>query len=108
MRSGPAATEPITVAFSPFESTALFWIAADQGLFDRNGPPISLQPYDSGAATLGGIVNGDADISIGAAEYPLVRQAFANSSVRALAVMDKGDFIYLIGRKDGGSSYPRT
>jgi len=95
-------TEPITVAFSPFESTALFWIAADQGFFNRHGLDITLRHFDSGAAALDSVMNGDADLCVGTTEYPLVRQAFANASVRTLAVIDKGDFIYLVGRKDRG------
>ena len=98
--SGPP--EPITVGWSPFESTALFWIAEDRHFFSENGLCVTLRRYDSGAASLDGVVNGEADITVGATEYPLVRQAFLNTSIRAIACMDRGEFTYLVGRKDRG------
>jgi NitT/TauT family transport system substrate-binding protein len=102
-RPPPAdALEPLTVAWAPFESTALFWVAEDRQFFAGNGLCLSLRRYDSGAATLDAIANGDAGIAVGSAEYPLVRQAFANGSARAIACIDRAEFIYLVGRKDRG------
>ncbi len=94
--------ESITVAYSPFESTALFWIAEDQQFFGKNGLNITLRKYDSGAAALEGVVNGEADIAIGISEFPLVRKAFENTRARAIGNIDKGDFIYLVARRDRG------
>jgi len=94
--------ESITVAYSPFESTALFWIAEDQQFFGKNGINITLRKYDSGAAALEGVVNGEADIAIGISEFPLVRKAFENTRARAIGNIDKGDFIYLVARRDRG------
>lgn len=94
--------EPITVAWSPYESTALFWVAEDQRYFSENGLCVTLRRYDSGAASLDGVVNGEAEIAVGVTEYPLVRQAFWNTSVRTIGCMDRGEFIYLVGRKDRG------
>ncbi len=94
--------ESITVGYSPFESTALFWIAKDQDFFGKNGLNVTLRKYDSGAATLEGIVNGEADIAVGITEFPLVRKAFQNTRVRAIGIIDKGDFIYLVARRDRG------
>ncbi len=73
--SQKAATEPveaITVAYSPFEYTALFWIADDQHFFEKNGLNLTLRKYDSGAASLDGVANGEADITVGVTEFPLV------------------------------------
>ena len=95
-------TEPVTVAYSPFESTALFWIAEDQGFFKNNGLNVIPQKYDSGAAALDGVVNSEADIALGISEFPLVRKAFENVPVRAIGSIDKGDFIYLVARRDHG------
>ncbi len=94
--------ESITVGYSPFESTALFWIAEDRQFFGKNGINITLRKYDSGAAALEGTVNGEADIAIGISEFPLVRKAFENTRARAIGNIDKGDFIYLVGRRDRG------
>jgi NitT/TauT family transport system substrate-binding protein len=97
-----ATAEPITVAWSPFESTAIFWVAEDRAFFRENGLCVTLRRYDSGAATLDGLVNGEAEIAVGAAEYPLVRQAFRNASLRTIGCLDRGEFIYLVARKDRG------
>ena len=94
--------ESITIAYSPFESTALFWIAKDQGFFGQNGLNVTLHKYDSGAAALDGVVNSEADIGVGISEFPLVRKAFQNTRVRAIGNIDKGDFIYLVARRDRG------
>lgn len=92
--------EEITVAYSPFESGALFWIAEDQGYFRQNGLNLTLKKYDSGAASLNGLVNGESDMTVGVTEYPLVWKAFEGARVRAIGTMDKGDFIYIVARKD--------
>lgn len=96
----PAEPEPITVAYSPFESTALFWIARDRQFFENNGIDITLRKYDTGAASLGGVLNGEADITVGMSEFPVVRMAFQHESMVILGNANKGEFIYLIGRKD--------
>jgi len=92
--------EPVTLAYSPFESTALLWIADNQHFFAQNGLNVTLKKYNSGAASLDGLVNGDADIAIGVTEFPLVIKASGDAPVRALGNIDKGNFIYLVGRKD--------
>jgi NitT/TauT family transport system substrate-binding protein len=98
--------EEITVAYSPFESGALFWIAEDQGYFRQNGLNLTLKKYDSGAEALSSVVNGEADITIGVTEYPLVWRAFQDAPVRAVGTMDKGDFIYIVARKDRIENIP--
>ena len=102
--SGPM--ESIIVAYSPFESTALFWIAEDQQYFSQNGLNISLRKYDSGAASLTGVLNGEADILVGLSEFPAVRMAFQKEKFAILGNTNKGEFIYLIGRKDRGIEKP--
>lgn len=94
--------EPITVAYAPFESTVFLWVAEDQHFFEQNGLNLTLRKYDSGAGTLDGVINGEADLSVGVAEFPLVGKAFHNANVRAIGNIDKGDFIYIVARKDRG------
>jgi ABC-type nitrate/sulfonate/bicarbonate transport system substrate-binding protein len=94
--------ESVVVAYSPFESTSLFWIAENQRYFSRNGLNISLRKYDSGAASLSGVLNGEADISVGLSEFPVVRMAFQKKEMAILGNANKGEFIYLIGRRDRG------
>ena len=96
------APDPITVAYSPFESTALFWIAVDQHFLEKNGLNVSLRSYNSGPAALEGMLDGEADIAVGTSEFPLVGKAFQKARVRAMGNIDKGSFIYLVGRRDRG------
>ena len=98
--SGPI--ESITVAYSPFESTALLWVAKDQRYFQDNGLSVSLRKYDTGAASLAGLANGEAAVVVGISEFPVVRSAFQGGGMRIIANADKGEFIYLVGRNDRG------
>ncbi len=96
------APEPVTVAWSPFESTALVWIADDQGFFSRNGLNLTLRRYDTGAASLDGVLAGEADIAVGTTEFPLVRRAFQKEQIHIIGIIDRSQFVYLVGRKDRG------
>jgi NitT/TauT family transport system substrate-binding protein len=94
--------EAITIAYSPFESTALLWIADDQKYFVQNGLDITLRKYDSGVDALDGMMNGEADIVLGANEFPLVGRAFQKAKIRTIGSVAKSEFIYLVGRRDRG------
>jgi ABC-type nitrate/sulfonate/bicarbonate transport system substrate-binding protein len=94
--------DEITAAWSPYESTALFWVAEDRQFLAENGLCVTLRRYETGAAALDGVVNGEAALAVGPSEFPLVRQAFRNASVRAIGCIDRGEFNYLVGRKDRG------
>ncbi|MBN1369869.1 MAG: ABC transporter substrate-binding protein [Dehalococcoidaceae bacterium] len=98
--------ESIVVAYSPFESTALFWIARDQQFFGNNGLEITLRKYDTGAASLSGVLGGEADIAVGMTEFPVVRMAFQQEAMVILGNANKGEFIYLIGRQDRDINQP--
>jgi ABC-type nitrate/sulfonate/bicarbonate transport system substrate-binding protein len=101
-KSAPEPAESITVAYSPFEYTALYWIAEDQHFFEKNGLNITLRKYDSGAASLDGVLNGEADITVGVSEFPLVGKALQNAPVRVIGNIDTGNFIYIVAREDRG------
>jgi len=103
---GQVPPEQVTVAYSPYESTALLWIARDRGFFQENGLNVTLRKYDSGSGSLDGVLRGEADMTIGVTEFPLVRQVFSGTQARALGVVDHGFFTYLVARKDRGIAYP--
>lgn len=86
-------TESITVAYAPFEPTALIWIAEDRHFFNRNGVSINFRKYGAGVEALDGMINGKADIAAGVAEFPLVGSAFNKNEIRILCAMDKAEFI---------------
>lgn len=94
--------DAVVVAWSPFESTALVWVAEAQGLFGHNGLEITWRKYDSGAASLNAVVAGEADVAVGVTEFPLVRKALGGQKVLAIANIDKGEFIYIVASKSQG------
>jgi len=94
--------ESIAIAYSPFESTALLWIAEDQHFFSRNGLNITLRKYDAGVDALDGTLKGEADIAVGIAEFPMVGRVLQKVKIRIFGDVDKAEFIYLVGRKDRG------
>ena len=98
--TGPV--ESVTVSYSPFESTALFWIAQDRSYFSRNGLNITPRKYDTGSAALDGVTKGEVEIGVGISELPLVIRAFRKEKLRIVANMDEAELIYLVGRKDRG------
>jgi NitT/TauT family transport system substrate-binding protein len=99
-------SESITVAYSPFESCALFLIAVDRGFFEENGLNLTLYRSDSGAAALGDMLSGKADMAVSVSEFPLIRMALQGTPARAVASMDKAEYIYIIARKDRGITNP--
>lgn len=93
---------PVSVAWSPFESLGLYYVALDQGFFKANGLSITERKYDSGSGALSGMLAGEADIVVGTTEFPLVNQALRQASLKSIAVIAKSDFIYVVARKDRG------
>lgn len=101
-RAGDAGIgEPITIGTPPLESSALIYIAEDQGMFVSNGLSVALRGYDTGAAALNGLVNGEVEIAV-PAEYALVGKAFNKDKIRAIASIDKAEYFYLVARRDRG------
>ncbi len=94
--------ESIDVAYSPFESVALFWIAEKQNFFSQNGLNVTSHKYDSGAGALDGVLKGEADIAVGTTEFPFTVRVLNNARIRTIGSISKGEFTYLIGRKDRG------
>lgn len=78
------------------------WIAEDQRFFTRNGLDVSFRKYDTGAGAVDGMLKGEADVTMGTADFPIVGRAFRKESFRIIGNADKADFIYIIARKDRG------
>ncbi|MBI2832046.1 MAG: NrtA/SsuA/CpmA family ABC transporter substrate-binding protein [Chloroflexi bacterium] len=98
--SGPV--ESIVVAWSPFEQNALLWIAENENFFNQNGLDVTLRKYDTGVGSLDGMLNGEADITVGVTEFPIVGRAFQKSRARIIGAAAKIEQQYLVGRKDRG------
>ncbi len=94
--------ESVVVAWSPFENSALLYIAEDQHFFEANGLNVTLRKYDTGVGSLDGMLNGEADITVGVTEFPTVGRAFQKERIRTIGTIAKIEQIYLVGRKDRG------
>lgn len=94
--------ESIAVAYSPFESLTLFWVAQEQGYFNQNGLNMTAHKYDTGTGALNGVLNGANDIVVGTTEFPLTARALEGNRIRTIASISKSEFIYIVAREDRG------
>ncbi len=93
--------EAISIGTPPLESSALLYVAEERGFFAENGLNVTMKSYDTGAASLTGLLAGEVDIAT-PAEYALVGRAFQQTNARAIASIDKVQYFFLVGRSDRG------
>lgn len=94
--------QSLKVAYSPFESTTLFLVAQEKDFFTQNGLNVTVHKYDTGSAALTGVINGEADLTIGTTEFPVVIQTLNQESIQTIGSISKSNFIYIVGRTDRG------
>ena len=94
--------ESINVAYSPFESVTLFWVAEEQNFFSQNGLNVTSHKYDTGAGALDGVLNGEAEIVVGTTEFPFTARVLNEARIRTIGSISKSEFTYLVGRADRG------
>ncbi len=92
--------ESINVAYSPFESLTLFWVAENQSFFSQNGLNVISHKYDTGAGALDGVLNGENDIVVGTTEFPLTSNILNGAQICTISSIAKSEFIYLVARID--------
>ncbi len=94
--------ESIKIAYSPFESLTLFWVAEHQNFFSQNGLIVTSLKYDTGSGALNGVLKAEADIVVGTTEFPLTNSILNGTQISTLGSISKSEFIYLVGRADRG------
>ena len=94
-------TQSITFGNLPLESSALIYVAEQQGFFKQNGLNVTIRDYETGMASVNALLNGELDIASGA-EYPVVRMAFQKERIQIVGNMVKSELINLVSRKDHG------
>jgi ABC-type nitrate/sulfonate/bicarbonate transport system substrate-binding protein len=94
--------ETINVAYSPFESLTLFWVAEEQHFFSQNGLNLTSLKYDTGAGALDGVLKGEADIVVGTTEFPFTARLLNQARISTIGSISKSEFTYLVGRSDRG------
>jgi len=75
--------------------------AISMGLGFWNGLRVTMRDYPEGLNALDALSHGDVDIAQ-ASEYPLVGKAFNKDRVRIIANVDKGEYFFVLGRRDRG------
>jgi len=90
--SQPTAKEPemttVKVAYLPLISNAPLFIAKEEGFFARQGINVEFEKFQSGAATLPALINGDIAVSGGALSPGLFNAIAKDAHIRIVA--DKG------------------
>lgn len=94
--------DPLTVSYSPFEPTALVWVAEDQGFFHENGLDVTFEEYDTGPAALDAMLKGEANMAVGIGEFPVVGRIMQGQPMSLVASMARSELIYTVARKDRG------
>jgi ABC-type nitrate/sulfonate/bicarbonate transport system substrate-binding protein len=94
--------ESINVAYSPFESVGLFWVAQDQHFFGQNGLNVTSKEYNTGSGALDGVLIGEADIVVGTTEFPFTARVLNQARISTIGSISRSEFIYLVGRSDRG------
>ncbi len=93
--------DSLSIGTAPLESSALLYVAESQHFFAANGLKVTFRDYDTGAASLNGLINGEVEIAT-PAEYALVAKTFERAPVSLIASIDKVQYFYIVGRKDRG------
>lgn len=93
--------EPVTVGTEFSQVNTLLFIAQNLSYFSANGLNVTLQPYISGAAALGAMVNGEVNIAA-SSEFTVVNKILADSNITVIGAIDRFQQINLAARKDKG------
>lgn len=84
---------------------ALIWVAESRGYFAENGLDVVITGYDSGAASMQQVLDGNADIAT-AAEFVSVSHSFNDGGHKIIGSIDTFNTIEIVARKDRGITQP--
>ena len=93
--------ELVTVGAEFSQVNTLLFIAQNMNYFSDNGLNVTLKQYNSGAAALGAMINGDVNIAT-SSEFSVVNKALANTSISIFGTIDRFQQISIVARKDRG------
>jgi ABC-type nitrate/sulfonate/bicarbonate transport system substrate-binding protein len=92
--------QTITIGNSFNETNSLLFIADELGYFPRNNLNVVLKRYDSGVEAVDSLLKSEVDLAT-SSEFVLVRNILTNQDLETIAVIDKYQTTYLVGRTDG-------
>lgn len=100
LSTGPAAaaeSDKVTIAAS--QTGLLVWIAQESGLLNNEGLDIEVKLFQSGFASAGAVVSGEADLST-TSESAFVSHSLKHPDLRVLAVLSTVETARLLARGD--------
>lgn len=99
--SGPPTK--IVIGIYKGELTSLVYMAEHLGYFKQMGLDVELHDFESGAAALGALNEGKADLST-AADFVFASNIIKHPNLRIIAAINSANNVYIIARKDRGIS----
>jgi len=96
-------TESATLATLQLETSALVYIAQDKHYFSENGLTITVQEFDTGVATIGAVLNKQADIA-GLSEFVMVGDVLQKREVSILGTYNRSLSTDLVALRNRGIS----
>ena len=104
--AGSPAPEAVALGVALRPSSALVFIAQQQGYFTQAGLTATIKEYPSGKRAIEGMLAGEVNVSTGA-DVPFVVSSFARSDLRLLATISAADDDpRIVARKDRGIRQP--
>jgi ABC-type nitrate/sulfonate/bicarbonate transport system substrate-binding protein len=94
--------EPLRLGSQALETTLPIEVAQQGRLFEANGLDVAMSQYDTGLAALNALIEGKDDAAAGVSDYVVTTKVLAGDDLKAVACIDKVDFIFLVARKDRG------
>lgn len=102
---GTGSVEEVTLAAYAGDSSALVYVAQEQGFFAHNGLNVTFKEYEAGKLAGDAVIAGEADIAT-SADFVFVSNSLESDDLRVLGTVAEADVIELVARKDRGISTP--
>lgn len=93
--------ETVTISEGRNETRTLIYVAEERGLFAANGINVVYKDNLFGAAATNALLKGEIELAAGS-EFVVVGSALKKADIRSIAIIDKFENTYVIGRADKG------
>ncbi len=97
--------EKVTIAAYAGDTTALVYIAQQQGLFANHGLDVTIKDFEAGKLATDALLNGEADLSTASISV-IISNSFAWPDLRVFGSIAMADINEMVARKDRGIGSP--
>jgi ABC-type nitrate/sulfonate/bicarbonate transport system substrate-binding protein len=91
----------ITIGGPSLETSALIYIAEERHFFANNGLNVTIKDYDSGGATVTGLLGNEVDIGL-ASEFVMANTIMKGENITGFATIDRFQNMFLVGNPGKG------